>query len=323
MSGLRPPPSREAPSRVVGRMLFLIVLLVLLGGVIWAAVVNQRVPLVETVALDGVETALQVPVEDISLNVVDQNESETPVVLLHDVDLIGGAIFTGVRDSLGPNVRTIAIDLPGFGLSTRVPGEDPRHTVANMAMKVSAVLDELTDGPSIFVGVGLGGEVAAEVAVTRPDLVAGLLMIDVDFYGGDTWVQTLERLPWVGRAVTHAFETRGSFSDSASAPYCELGGWCPDDGLIRHRDLTTSIVGSTDSLNGFRVTDPASDVPSRLSDVQTPSAFVWSQKGRVPEDSVDRVIAAVPGISLERIDAFQAHLEDPGNVASIIMGLIP
>jgi hypothetical protein len=93
--------------------------------------------------------------------------------------------------------------------------------------------------------------------------------------------------------------------------------------MVRLRGVTASIVDTTASINGFRVTDPASDVPSRLGDITAPTVFVWSQGGRVPEDSVDRVVSAVPGIVLERFDVFQAHLESPAGVADAIRGLIP
>jgi pimeloyl-ACP methyl ester carboxylesterase len=307
----------------VGRILFLIVLLALLAAVIWAAVIHQRIPLVETVSLDSVETQDQEIVDGVTINVSDFGEGDLPVFLLHDVDVTGSAIFTDLEASLGNSVRTVEVDLPGFGLSTRLPGENPGHTVADMASKVSAVIEARSEGPAVLVGVGLGGEVAAEVAVTRPELVAGLVMIDVDFYSRNTWVQTLERIPWFGMAVTYAFEVGGSFSDSAIAPYCDAGGWCPDEAMVRLRGVTASIVDTTASINGFRVTDPASDVPSRLGDITAPTVFVWSQGGRVPEDSVDRVVSAVPGIVLERFDVFQAHLESPAGVADAIRGLIP
>jgi pimeloyl-ACP methyl ester carboxylesterase len=323
VSGLRPPPKRETPSRIAGRFLFLILLLAVLAAVIWAAVVNQRIPLVENVALDSVETTDHEMVDEVSLNIQDLGESGTPVVLLHDSDLAGLAIFTDLVAALGEDVRTVAVDLPGFGLSTRLPGSGLGHTVADMAKKVSAVIETRSDVPVVIVGVGLGGEVGAEIAVTRPELVAGLAMIDVDFYSSNTWIHSLEKLPWFGMAITYAFETRGTFSESEFAPYCEVGGWCPSDGFQRHRELTTSIVGSTESVNGFRTTPPASDVPSRLGDITAPTVYLWSSDGAVPEDSVDRVVAAVPGIVLERFDAFQAHLDEPDEVAGIVENLLP
>lgn len=323
MSGLRPPPKEDSPSRAVGRIIFLVFLLALLGAVIWAAVVQQRIPLVETESLAQVEDRDVETVDELSLNIVEQGSGSTTVVLLHDAEITGAPIFTELVTALGPEVATLGVDLPGFGLSTRLPGADPRHTVADMARKMSAVIEARSETPVILVGVGLGGEVAAEVAVTRPELVAGLVMVDVDFYKGSTWVQKLEQIPWFGTSVTHSVAASGSFSDSNFAPYCEVGGWCPDAAILSYRGLTTSIIETTDSLNGFIVTDPASDVPSRLGAITTPTVFVWSQKGAVPEDSVDRVITVVPGITLERIDTYQAHLDEPGVVAGLIQALLP
>ncbi len=323
MSGLRPPPKEDTPSRAVGRIVFLVFLLVLLGAVIWAAVVQQRIPLVEIQSLDQVEGRVVVTVDDLDLNIVEQGSGATTVVLLHDAEITGSPVFTDIVAALGPEVATLGIDLPGFGLSTRLPGADPRHTVADMARTMTTVIEGRAGAPVILVGVGLGGEVAAEVAVTRPDLVAGLVMVDVDFYERSTWVQRLERIPWFGTAITHAFEASGSFSDSTFAPYCDVGGWCPDATILSQRGLTTSIVATTDSLNGFTVTDPASDVPSRLGVITASTVYVWSQNGAVPENSVDRVIAAVPGITLERIDAYQAHLDQPAVVAGLIQAMIP
>ncbi len=323
MSGLRPPPKEDTPSRAVGRIVFLVFLLALLGAVIWAAVVQQRISLVETQSLAQVEDRDVETVDELDLNIVEQGSGTTTVVLLHDAEITGSPIFTDLVTALGPEVTTLGVDLPGFGLSTRLPGADPRHTVADMAQKMASVIETSSGTPVILVGVGLGGEVAAEVAVTHPDLVAGLVMVDVDFYEGSTWVQRLERIPWFGTSVTHAVEASGSFSASNFAPYCEVGGWCPDAAILTHRALTTSILETTDSLNGFIVTDPASDVPSRLGAITAPTVFVWSQKGAVPEDSVDRVISALPAITLERIDAYQAHLDEPGTVAGLIQAMIP
>jgi pimeloyl-ACP methyl ester carboxylesterase len=141
----------------VGRIFFLIVLLALLAAVIWAAVIHQRIPLVETVSLDSVETQGQEIVDGVTINVSDLGEGVTPVFLLHDVDIAGSAIFSDLAASLGSGVRVVEVDLPGFGLSTRLPGENPGHTVADMADKVSAVIEARSDVPIVLLGVGLGG----------------------------------------------------------------------------------------------------------------------------------------------------------------------
>jgi pimeloyl-ACP methyl ester carboxylesterase len=322
MSGLRPPP-KESTGRAVGRIVFLIFLLIALAFVIWAAVVNQRIPLVENLPFDEVDTANAEIVDGVSLHVEEQGNGTTPVFLLHDFDITGSSIFTDLLVALGEQVRVVRVDLPGYGLSSRIPGEDQGHTVASMASRVAAVITARSDVPVVVAGVGLGGEVAAEIAVTNPDLVASLVMIDVDFYSRRGWVEVLEGIPWVGTAATFAFDASGSFSESHWAPYCESGGWCPTEPIRQARTLAASLEMTTESLNGFVNTPPASDVPSRLGDIAAPALYIWSEQGGVPEDSVDEVVLLMPNLTVTGVDAFQAHLEEPTQVADLIAGMIP
>jgi pimeloyl-ACP methyl ester carboxylesterase len=301
----------------------LIILLVLLGSIIWSAVILQQIPLVEEVTLDQVDVGGTETVEEIRFHVEDRGINPIPTFLLHDVDIAGSVTFDDLVTQLGDDVRTIAVDLPGFGLTTRFPETGVEHTVGRMAERIISIIEARTAGPAVLVGVGLGGEVAAEVAVLRPELVAGLLMIDVDFYGGGGWVQTGEGLPWMGVAFTYAFETSGAFGDDAFAPHCADGGWCPSLAQVAARSLAASIVDTTESLHAFRTTPPASNVPSLLGDITAPTIYVWSEKGVVPQSSVDRVDAAMADVQIERIDVFQALLEEPGRVAELVRSLLP
>lgn len=321
MSGLRPPPSQEPHSRAIGRVIFLVVLLAVLAVIIWAAVVNQRIPLVENMTLDELELESTVSVDGVTFNVDEVGSGSRTMVLLHDADITGSPMLVALASELGDDVRVLTVDLPGFGLTTRLPGEGPGHTVASMATRVASVIESTAEDAVTLVGVGLGGEVAAEIAVTRADLVDGLVMIDVDFYEDQSWVQLLEGVPWLGPAVTYAFESGGSFSASTWAPYCDEGGWCPTEAALEARTQATSIVDTTSSLNGFTNTAPASDVPSRLGDVSAPSLYIWSEKGPVSDDSVDAVVIALPGVFIEVFDTFQAHLDEPAAVAALIRGL--
>ena len=322
MSGLLPPPSEDTPSRQVGRILFLLVLVSIFAVIIWAAVTNQQVPLVEDVPLSSVELDDEVVADGIRFNVEDQGSGQTTVVLLHDVDIAGLATMRPLADKLAEDVRTLSIDLPGFGLTTRFPNEGTSHTVASMAERIVDIIGQrATGGEVILAGVGLGGKVAAEIAATQPDLAVGLVMIDVDFYNGGGWVQTFERMPWIGSAVTYAFEVSGSFADNAGQQYCEQGGWCALDEQKLARSVASQIAFTTESLNAFRNTPEASNVPSRLLDVTVPSFFVWSENGAVSRDSVDQTVNAFSGLVIRQIDVFQAHLELPDQVAQIILEL--
>ncbi|MEX1038873.1 MAG: alpha/beta hydrolase [Acidimicrobiia bacterium] len=305
-------------------MFVLVVLLGMFGVFLWAAVTNQRIPLVEDLRLDAVEGLEFEVTERGTFHVDDRGNGETPVFLFHDVNIAGGVIFESLVSSFDGDVRTVAVDLPGFGFSTRFPFDGPVHTVSGMADRLLPVIEARSDGPVILVGVGLGGEVAAELAATRPDLAAGLVLIDVDLYRHNSGVvQAFERLPWLGTAVTYAFEVSGPFSEPSRHPYCEEGGWCMSVEQSRVRDLAGQIAGTTHSLQAFRSTPAAAVVPSRLVDITAPTVVVWSTDGPVSEDSIDRLVESVSGASLQTFDVFEAVHERAEQVAGLIAGLLP
>lgn len=322
MSGLRPPPKRDTSSRAIGRFLVLLVLLVVVGVIIFGAVTIQQIPLVEDVALADVEGLDVEVVDGIQYNVAERGIGDTTIVLIHDADIAGSATLDPLAAAVGEDTHTMAIDLPGFGLSSRMPESGVVHTVGAMAEGLITVIEARSDGPVVLVGVGLGGKVAAEIAVLKPDLVAGLAMVDVDFYSDGGLVRSLERIPWLGLAVTYTYETSGSMSKSG-APYCDQGGWCPGPAETRAREFAATVVDTTQSLFAFRNTEPASNVPSLLSDVTAPTLIIWSNKGPISESSKDRLGEVITTASVESLDVFQAHLEDPESVAASIRALLP
>ncbi|MGH8912966.1 MAG: alpha/beta fold hydrolase [Acidimicrobiia bacterium] len=322
MSGLRPPPREETPTRVFLRILVLIVLVLAAGGVVWAAVTQQRVTLIEDTSLDELDLEPIVTSNGTSLNVVREGTGTVPLVLLHDIDIAGSVIWDGVVSDIDPKFEVIRIDLPGFGLSERIPVEGTPHTVASMSVEVADVIGQTLGQPVVLAGVGLGGEVAAEVAVTMPELVAGLVMIDVDFYKPDGWVEFVEKLPFFGSAATYAFDTGGPFAVDRWAPNCESGGWCPSQSQAEARELAETIVGTTESVRAFRRTPAASLVPSKLDEITAPVHYLWSQAGDVPRESVDRVEEALPDAEFDVFsDAWKVHLDHPGEVAAAIAAL--
>jgi pimeloyl-ACP methyl ester carboxylesterase len=289
---------------VLIRIIVLILLVAVAGAVVWSAVTHQRIDLIEETSIEELDQEPFVTAEGTSLNVTREGEGTVPLVLLHDVDVAGSVLWDGVVAELDPKFSVIRVDLPGFGLSERIPEEGSAHTVASMAVEVGDVIDQNFDQPAIVAGVGLGGE-------------AGVVMIDVDFYRPGSLVEFFERLPWFGTAVTFAFETAGSFAADRWAPKCEEGGWCPSPSQVAGRDLASTIEETTDSFRAFRRTPAASLVPSKLNEITVPVHYFWSQQGEVP-----RVQEAMPEAQFDVLaEAWKAHLDFPADVAAALAAM--
>ncbi|GAA1002217.1 alpha/beta fold hydrolase [Subtercola frigoramans] len=113
-------------------------------------------------------------------------------LLLHGIGLSHRA-FTRAAKLLVEHGDVIAIDLPGFG---GTPRPDRPLSVRDYAHGVAAVLDRTQMGPMIAVGHSMGAQFALELAITRPDLVSGVVMIGpvVDPRRRTLWQQGLRLL---------------------------------------------------------------------------------------------------------------------------------
>ena len=97
-----------------------------------------------------------------------------PMVLLHALGEQGSDWDGVVLDRFAERYRTITLDLRGHGASDW-PGD---YGFRLMADDVEDVLDQMAVSGVVLVGHSLGGAVAYEVAVRRPDLVRVLVVED-------------------------------------------------------------------------------------------------------------------------------------------------
>ncbi|GIG29194.1 alpha/beta fold hydrolase [Cellulomonas marina] len=110
------------------------------------------------------------------LRVTEVGTEGPRVVLLHG--LFGrGRNFTQVAKALTPELRSVLVDLPNHGASAWTTTVD-YPVVAGL---VADLLDEryAADGPVHLVGHSMGGKVAMVLALTRPDLVERLVVVDI------------------------------------------------------------------------------------------------------------------------------------------------
>lgn len=96
-------------------------------------------------------------------------------VLVHGIG-VSSRYFERLVPVLARHGRVIALDLPGFGRA-RCPRPPRAYTVADYAAVVGRAIDRLGVGPCVVVGHSMGAQIAAELAVTRPESVARAVLL--------------------------------------------------------------------------------------------------------------------------------------------------
>jgi 3-oxoadipate enol-lactonase len=101
-----------------------------------------------------------------------------PVVLLH-AGICDSGMWDPQWEPFAAGHRSVRCDFRGYGRSPLAPA---RYSHPG---DVIELVDELALGPATLVGASLGGGVALQVAVARPDLVSALVLVGSGVRGHD------------------------------------------------------------------------------------------------------------------------------------------
>lgn len=178
----------------------------------------------------------------------------------HDFDL--------EMTSLAEHRRVVALDHRGHGRSTNV-GDVAGYSIARLAADLIALVEHAVDGPIDLLGHSMGGRIALDVVLARPDLVRSLILMDTSAWSfqmpdADT------------RKIIEDF--MGSFDPADGLPDLTLPN--PEDALIAERapqkwqdeKLVMSAAFDPYALKalGGELFGPAASVRDRLNEVTCP-----------------------------------------------------
>ncbi|HET9647689.1 MAG TPA: alpha/beta hydrolase [Microlunatus sp.] len=139
--------------------------------------------------------------------------ADTTILLIHGW---GSArhVWNRLVAAAGPETRLVLVDLRGHGQSSRALN---RHSIDGMADDLEQLLLRLRLAKMVVVGHSMGGNVAVELAVRRPDLVAGVCCVD-PAYDDPGWADAETRVEDLrDRGVQAALATLpAAFSPTAS-----------------------------------------------------------------------------------------------------------
>ena len=125
----------------------------------------------------GRNTVIAYPVTGagVTTRVVESGCGDNVLVCLHGAGSRADRWVPVMPGLVEAGYRVLAIDFPGHGFAEK--RNDIDYTAAGFAAVIAGVLDSLGLSGVTIAGTSLGGHVAAYLAIDRPDLVSGLVLI--------------------------------------------------------------------------------------------------------------------------------------------------
>lgn len=218
-------------------------------------------------------------------------DGPSTVVLLHGGTGDSQTYWAAQVEELSKNFRLLLMDHRGFGRSDSLE----EFSIAGCASDVVALLDEYSVPSADLVGLSLGGAIAIQTALARPDRVGRLVLADtfssvrterfqrfIDYAliaslreGGHDLMFNINLI--FAHGERYLADSRDSFSEA----------------MIAWRE--TEVDRYVKSLQAIRDWD----VDSRLGEITAPSLVIWgSDDIEVPRVYAERLAAGLPNAIL-------------------------
>ncbi len=177
----------------------------------------------------------------------------TVVVCLHDAGGNGNG-FADLMDALADTQSPIAFDLPGHG---RSGGLDALDSIGAMAAHAAGLLDAFGIGSVALIGEGMGGAVAIELALARPDLVSALVLVGGSSVSFDVDAEVASLSAITSGRARREFDRSGYAPDTDRAVYQKaFAEWVKTDPRATLGDRKAQAAWSL-GQRGQEVTAPA------------------------------------------------------------------
>lgn len=238
------------------------------------------------------------------------------VILLHGVGL-DASMWDRCLPTLSESCRVTTVDLPGHGGS---PPAAERVTLADLAVDVVEVLDEVGAESVHVVGFSLGALVAQQLALTHPGRMASLALVS----------SVADRSPAERDAVLARLGTASS--DHAATVDAAVDRWFSPPWRAQDPDLVEAIrktmlaVDHTSYLACYRVFATADEqLWPQLPRIACPTLVVTGAEdtGSTP-DMTHRLAGAMPG-AVALVVPGARHLlplEEPAALTHAVLHLI-
>ncbi len=244
--------------------------------------------------------------EDVRMRVLTAGEG-APLLLVHGY---GGSAESWYfnTESLAEHYRVYAMDLPGFGLSTKVALSGPD----GFAGWLERLLEHQGLASAHVAGNSMGGAVALALALSRPERVRSVILVDPLGLGPLGTTDFQKRM--IG--ARDAKDLRELFALIVRDPGIVT------DAMLERQLAVRALPGAVEVLAqlGPRLEGWAAAYRGRLSEIPVPQLVVWGRHDRIiPAANA----AAADGVAQARVHIFEdcghiPQIEDPGAFNALV-----
>ena len=266
-----------------------------------------------------------IPVEGMQVHIRDEGprDDPTPLVLLHGTS---ASLHTwdGWVGVLARQRRVIRFDLPGFGLTG--PAPDNNYSLERYTRFVVATLDTMKIGRFVLGGNSLGGQIAWATALTYPQRVERLILVDAAGYPFESESVPIgfriARLSGINRLM-ETILPRAMIESSVKNVYGNPA-LVSSDIIDRYYDLTRR-EGNRRALAQRFEQMKSGEWADRIPNLTMPTLILWGALDRlIPLENGRHFHLDLSGSQLKVFDGL-GHVpqeEDPMRTADAVMNFI-
>lgn len=230
------------------------------------------------------------------------NRNKPVLVLIHGV-VASLHTWDAWLPAFAEDYRVIRFDVPGFGLTG--PARDGVYSAERMLQVFDLLLDHLGVSKASIAGNSLGGYIAWNYALAKPERVDKLVLIDPAGYpmAKVPWMIASAALPGATLAMP-LWMPRALIAQGIKEVYGEPGRIQP--GVVdRYYDLSRRPGNRKAMMQIFRVLlqvnrDELHNTPARVAQIQAPTLLLWGERDRwISPQHVPQWQRDLPGIEVK------------------------
>ncbi|SCP94932.1 alpha/beta fold hydrolase [Anaerobium acetethylicum] len=228
-------------------------------------------------------------------------EEQGKILLVHGM---GGSTFSwhnNIQALVDAGYRVLAVDLPGFGYSSRIAGLDHSQQQRSRLLWNLLEMEGETGAPWVLAGHSMGGGTIAAMALDHPERTAGLLFVDGVLENNNrTVVPSLLRFPpirrWADVLLQYMID-KDDLSKILESAYGrvplpeEVEGYATP---LLQKGTARALLDMTSTASGVE--------PSRLAGSDFPIQYIrGEQDDWVPPDTAEELKEILPSMDVETI----------------------